>query len=402
MSENLLVSQWANLDSHELRLLLHETIGGAGQIESDDKTPTKLYLPQARDSCKIVLAYKGNRIQSIEPGPAFDNDEWQQISAEINGSILNGPTKIGRDVSFSSHRVEGSWHGVRSGVQILPAPPDAPRAPVEIAQHPLLLEFPIKAADRWVITNHRRMREHSRLTMALNALLNARFSLQPRRPDHRWAVEPGQHHEAKWVQEFYFADFGQAVVEKISVSDSPQLEVLDAEEYYQTFGHDGEGLRVPSDLDDLIMRQQALKGEESHKFDRACYWMDQYARLWNRTASGSFASLVSAIEALTNRGDIHYFKCPECGDRTQHEKPGATKGFSQFLETYAPGKVLKKRRDEMYSIRSGILHGSKLMLLDQDLALGWDPPWWNENELHRDLAGVAHIAIRNWLKSVSG
>ena len=68
------------------------------------------------------------------------------------------------------------------------------------------------------------------------------------------------------------------------------------------------------------------------------------------------------------------------------------------FETYAPGASLVKQRDDMYSLRSGILHGSKLMQLDQDLTFGWDPPWWNEYELHEELWGLSRVALRNWLK----
>jgi hypothetical protein len=52
----------------------------------------------------------------------------------------------------------------------------------------------------------------------------------------------------------------------------------------------------------------------------------------------------------------------------------------------------------MYSLRSGILHGSELMQLDQDLAFGWDPPWWKERELHDELWTITRLAVRNWLK----
>ena len=69
------------------------------------------------------------------------------------------------------------------------------------------------------------------------------------------------------------------------------------------------------------------------------------------------------------------------------------------METHAPGKVLARRRDEMYQLRSGILHGSELMQLDLDRDFGWDPPWWNERRLHDELSGVAGVALRNWLKN---
>lgn len=132
--------------------------------------------------------------------------------------------------------------------------------------------------------------------------------------------------------------------------------------------------------------------------DRATFWIDMASRQWNISVSASFAALVSAIESLTQHGDIHQFKCPICRKPTQHEVPGATRRFKDFFDTYAPGAALAKRRDEMYSLRSGILHGSQLMQLDQDLAFGWDPPYWNESELHRELWGLMRVAVRNWLK----
>ena len=100
------------------------------------------------------------------------------VRDEIEKSILAGPNKVGRECSFSGFRVLGSWQGIRSGVQILPPPEDAPRAIVEIAEHPFILEFPRKASDLDEITNYRRIREHHRLTQLLNVLLRGGTSFQ--------------------------------------------------------------------------------------------------------------------------------------------------------------------------------------------------------------------------------
>ena len=64
------------------------------------------------------------------------------------------------------------------------------------------------------------------------------------------------------------------------------------------------------------------------------------------------ASLVSAIESLTERGVKHRVYCGECGKDREHDAPGPTALFRSFFETYAPGLSLKKRRDEMYAPRS--------------------------------------------------
>jgi hypothetical protein len=377
-----------------------------------------------------VLTFREKKIVAIEPGQAFDVSEWNRVSEEIEKSILAGPLRVGREYSFSSFRVLASWRGDRSGVQILPPPDDAPRAHVEMAAHPFILEFPIQASDFWPVTNHRRMREHRSLTLLLNVLLAGRTSVQPRRLEHFWAIMPRDHDglrkkwlqkvrqflswwsrrsrsafgtdEIKWVQQFYFAKLGEAVIEELSPPAVEQLEEVEPEEYYTTVGHDGKGLRVPADLDESICCYTALSARNQAQYDRATFWIDMASRQWNTSVSASFAALVSAIESLTERGNTHQIKCPICGNPTQHELPGATRRFKDFFDTYAPGAALAKRRDDMYSLRSGILHGSELMQLDQDLAFGWDPPWWNEMELHEELWGLTRVALRNWLKKPPG
>ena len=150
MAENLLRDSWADLDQADLRLLLQEQIGRPGQYDGDENV---IHLPLAREQCRVSLTYKGAKIVAIEPGLAFDRQEWDRICAEIEGPIMKGPLRVGRDISFNTKGVEGWWRGERSGVQILPAPESAPRAN-EGADNPFILEFPIRDAGRWPTTNY--------------------------------------------------------------------------------------------------------------------------------------------------------------------------------------------------------------------------------------------------------
>ncbi len=396
---NLLRKTWTDLDSFELRLLLNERIGGPGQYDSQSDSD-KFYLPLAGSSCRIQLTFLGNKIVAVEPGPAFNAAEWERLSEEIEKSILAGPTKVGREYSFSSFRVQGSWRGDRSGVQILPPPNDAPRAPVEMADHPFILEFPIRASDFWPVTNHRRIREHRKLTLLLNVLLAGRVRLQPRGYEHFWASVPRDDgtSEIKWVQQFFFAKLGEPVIDELSSSGGEQLGEVEPEEYYARVGHDGMGLRVPTDLDQSICLYLQLSSKDRAKFDRAAFWMNIASRQGAISVSASFASLVSAVESLTDRGKPHRIYCQKCKKHVVHESPGALERFRTFFEKYAPGATHRKRRNKMYGLRSDISHGSELMQFDQDIAFGWDPPWWEERELHAELWGTARIAVRNWLK----
>jgi len=396
MTNNLLRDSWTDLDSAELRLLLNERFGRPGQYDANT-----LYLPLGGPSCRIALTFRESKIVAINPGPAFKPAEWDRTSKEIE-KLICGPMKVGRDYSFSSFRVQGSWQGKRSGVQILPPPEDAPRANIEMADHPFILEFPVKSSDLWQVTNHRRIREHRKLTLLLNVLLAGRTSVPPRRPEHFWAVEAsGTDYEIKWVQQFFFAKLDEVMSDQLSPLAADQLEDVDPGEYYTAVGHDGRGLRVPTDLDESICCYLSLSEINRANFDRASFWIDMASRQWNISVSASFAALVSAIESLTERGKIHAFECPICGDMAQHEVLGPTRLFRDFFDTYAPGVALAKRRRDMYSLRSNILHGSQLMQLDDDPAFGGDPPYWNETELHREMWGLMRIAVRNWLKNPS-
>jgi hypothetical protein len=379
---NLFKSSWAVLDAGELRFILHEIIGGPGQYHDRSNNPNTFFLPLAGSSCRIKLTFSdGKQIVAIEPGPAFDATEWARVVEEIETS---GPIKVGRDCSFSSFRVIGSWRGSRSGVQILPPPTDAPCAPFERAEHPLILEYPVKASSVWPITNYRRMNEHRRLTLLLNVLLTGRTSVQPRRFRHLWAAVPGDDghgYEIKWVQEFFYANFGESVIDELSPATVERIEEVDPETYYIAV-HDGRTLQGPADLDDLICCYTQLSPGNRAKFGRASFWMDMAARQWTISLSASFASLVIAIEALAERGTL-----------------GAGARFRNFIEKYAYGASLENRRKEMYSLRSEILHGSGLMEMDQDDHFGWDPPKQNERDIIDELWALTRIAVRKWLKN---
>ena len=382
MTTDLLQSGWTDLDSAELRFILLERIGRPGQYDGRDSNPNTFYLPLAGSSCRIKLTFSDSKqIVAIEPGAAFDAAQWQQVVGEIENT---GPHKVGRDCSFSSYRVGGSWRGKRSGVQILPPPADAPVAPVEMAEHPFIHEYPVKVSDNWQITNFRRRREHRRLTLLLNVLLAGSTTIQPSRPKHLWAIVPEEgfgSENVKWVEEFYFANFGEIVKDELSPPAAETLEDVDSEKYYADVGHDSLGLRVPADLDDSICCYMGLSKANRDNFLRAGFWMDMASRQWTISFSASFASLAIAVEAL--------------GERASHP----TARFRNFIERYAPGASLEKRRTEMYALRSDILHGSGLMEMDQDGDFGWAPPEQKEKDLVNELWGLTRIAMRNWLKN---
>jgi hypothetical protein len=220
------------------------------------------------------------------------------------------------------------------------------------------------------------------LTLLLNILLAGRTCVQPRRPRHLWATVPGDSSfSVKWVQDFFFAKFGEAVIETASPLGTDRLKELTPDTYYTSVVHDGRNLEVPTDLDELICWYTQLTAQHRATFDRGCFWVDMAARQWTISFSASFASLVMAIEALGEH----------------NKKPTAR--FHDYLEQFAPGASLQDRRRKMYALRSDILHGSGLMGMDQDADFGWSPPEQGDKDLMEELWGLTKLSMRNWLQN---
>lgn len=117
--ENLLT--WSNPNVGELLVLLHERMRGTWQGNISVKEPSELYIPMGKAECRVKLTFDGLNLKTIQPGPAFNRREWEQIRNEIERSTA-GPMIVGREFSFSGRPVMGSWKGARSGVQICPPP----------------------------------------------------------------------------------------------------------------------------------------------------------------------------------------------------------------------------------------------------------------------------------------
>jgi hypothetical protein len=426
-TRNLLAEVPAAVDLYELRDLLDLRIGGPGQYDGESRS--RLYLPQARGACRVVLIYDKDSLstlQRIEPGAAFDEVQWQEILTEVQTSLLSGPMKVGRDYCFSGRRVLGSWRGKKSGVQILPPPAGAPSAPVETAQHPFVLECPLQETSEWRLTNHRRLRKVRTAAMLLNVLLNT--SIRPHwvaQPTSLWVSVPGVDtrrfnfdrlrrwlrfpprpplpSRIEWGQEFFFAPLDPVVIDTPSPAAAKPIQEIESDVYYGDPLRRpwADGLQVPVDLDASLCAYGRLRNEPKQKLDRSLYWMQLASRFGFRHMAASFVSMVSAIEALVETDGGHEAPCTVCGGTVIHRIPGPTAAFRNFLATYAPGAQLNSRRNELYALRSGIVHGNTLMELDDERFSVWDPAKNRQIELWSELFGITRIALRNWLNDPS-
>jgi hypothetical protein len=95
---NLLKTTWSQVDPSEIRFILFERIGRPGQYRDRANNPGKFYLPLADSTCRVELTFSEDKeLIAIEPGPAFDALQWDEVVREIESA---GVIKVGRDCSF--------------------------------------------------------------------------------------------------------------------------------------------------------------------------------------------------------------------------------------------------------------------------------------------------------------
>src|SRR5205814_10494075 len=137
---------------------------------------------------------------------------------------MAGQMSATASVQRSGHRVKGSWRGEHSGVQILPPPADAPSAPLEQADHPFILEFPLMVSSVDALTNYRRSRKHRDLTLLLNVLLIGGGKSMEFRPSSSWGHEGADFSQKlKWVTQGFFAPLGGYLIVQCSLPPDHQL-----------------------------------------------------------------------------------------------------------------------------------------------------------------------------------
>lgn len=389
----LLPSSWADIAHEELVGVL------LGWFRVSNLSGTGLAFPYKGAHCFVeVRAAEDGTIASIRPGPAFNQLKWDEIVLDVIGTLQRGTPAVGRAIVLASRRVSGCWRSDRCGVQILPAPGAYPEPLAESALRPFMLEFPVVESANGFVSNSRRFRQVLRYSRLLNILLRPIVrpadSVSPR---HTWVYLPGGT-ESAWVQEGFNGGGYAGYATQLSESGPDRLEVIDASTYYSDKCSFGQGLAVPSNLGDSLVHYSGLSAVETRMFDRAAYWVELSDVMWELSKSSSFISLVTAIECFLPRGGIHGTTCERCGERFDHETPGPTRQFKHFVEKYGAGDVSNQARSDLYNLRSGIVHGDRLLQFDMPVSwMGGDARQYSQLDLHHSLSQALKTVMRNWL-----
>lgn len=399
MPDNLLSQLDAlGLDHYELLTLMGSHWGGSCTTEDNS------VLYPCTESYVVKARTKNDQIISIEPGPGFSENTLVPLKDKIRTTLIESSGSIIRaDILFSSKPVKGSFRITDGQLQIIPAPDHAPHPPMMIADHPFILEFPIKCSSDGFVTNNRAMRRALELTWTLNALLRSAISRIGPRVRHLWGlalsdqIEVPTQQNVKWVQEYYAIDNLPIQYADFSAPRPEQIRVIPHDEYYGSPFILSDDLVLPDSISQMIEKADRLDLDERRRFIRAVRWMYAAYPLHSHLISSCFVALVSAIEALMPDPD-RQDPCPTC---QKDRSPGPTRRFQDFVERYAPSPdPEEKNRKRLYKIRSALAHGRDLLRFD---SAPWD---WSlnttsatEREALDQLFRIVRAVIVNWLLS---
>lgn len=174
-----------------------------GEWDGED---TVIYRAQTGEIA-VTLRYRKSRLVDAESGPGLSDEIRRKLREDVSTLAAAHETLVWRDVFFNVLPVDGYWR-YRDQWQIVPAPPQAPRPHVVIADHPFIVEFRVpRHPGGGMLDAAICARRSWELQLILNVVLKGQIKrFGPRAPEHTWAyVEDADGAlRTDWVQPGYF------------------------------------------------------------------------------------------------------------------------------------------------------------------------------------------------------
>jgi hypothetical protein len=334
----------------------------------------------------VTLTYEEGRLLDVEAGPGLSYETRKRLRDDAAALALPHETVVWRDVFFSILPVDGYWR-YREDWQIVPIPPQAPRANGVMLDNPLIVELRVPSYPGQGMLNAvihgRRAWE---LQLMLNLVLHGPVKWFGRRAFGKtWAhVQQGDGgHMAELVQPGYsIPDWINQSSRFTPVDGLLPLPKVSDSAYFSRRGIDSDDVfEIPEVLDSLLDASGMISVETRDRFLRACYWYDRSGAAWKMSVSLGHIAAVNAIETIMQSG----------------RAPGVTRRFHDFVERYAP-RVPKENREQIYDLRSRLVHGDQLFDIDRPWpAFIPTPRNLQQQDMYQAAQMVARAVIINWL-----
>lgn len=365
------------------------------------KSDNEISFP-ASDDYRLNLEMHHGQITKVSSGTSLSEPELVELLNQVETDLKDETIdEYGFEILFASKPVKGGYRLKTLPIQISPAPPEAPRPPFLKADHPFVLEYPIKRCRTPNIRFLRRRKNAIEWAWVLNALLRSSIKYFSSRPRSLWATKSMECGPLFWAQENYTITGFEAVRSQLS-QQRARLPVVPAAAYYGSTtlrtNLPLDEFYLPDDIDSVIVAFTKLSNDRRRRFLRSAAAIYAATEFWTSSMSGYFLACVQAIETLVDR--LPAEPCPTCG---KDMSPGPTRLFREFVEKYCRLEdVDEKIVKNLYAVRSALAHGKYLFQLDE-------APWafsmaasvasHHELEMSWAALSMAKDGLRNWLLS---
>lgn len=370
----------AEVDHGELATLLSFEFGSSSTLDG-----RRVAYPNATPQA-LLVEYSGGKIWRILPQPGLDDETVLKLERRVQQELLTPPVrKVGRFILYFPEPALGYWAHGEHLVLRQPAP-ESPQAHPWSDLHPVLCELAYQGATEPIPDLHRRERavRHTKLLLTL---------LVPGLADHTdsyartaWVLPAGTDRESVCMQQIHlikdFDAVGNELTEQAELPAMPTADNLYEAKPWELAQHST--LVLPATLGADLDRFHALDRSSQREFLRAAFWHHQARLLHHRSLSASYQALVQSIEVLA---------------ASTPTPDGARKQFKAFLRDYIHGDW--DGADDLYGLRSRIVHGNTLMLADEEW-LGFHPNPRASDERIRHLMAeqVSRAGAINWLRGL--
>lgn len=356
-----------------------------------------------------LITKEDGQIEKVIFSDGFPREQLEQIDQKIKDALLTTDQQIGADILFCRERITGYFR-YKDIFQIIPVPDNAPMPEVGFRDYPFLLQFKYTKSNDGVIDYSRRRKKAVIYTRLLNLLVNQRVRLLRNNAQAYWTLnvtESPIKMSSSYRQEGYtFEGLSLVPANFTEMSGIDEIEKVPFQKYYTNKGVTSDPLKIPDNIERSLDRIFSLTSQDYDRFFRACTWYEKGQLIWEESSSSSFVAMVSAIEALIGEKT----RCKTCGQdvpesllickECKQPRYQSAKNFKEFIAKYVSDlDSMPKEAALLYTMRSSLAHGAKL--LQQDLR-PWNfmnPAHQNESQIQGNLFHITGIAIYNWLWS---
>ena len=306
---------------------------------------------------------------------------------------------VGRRIIFTNIKIAEQLR-LDDSFQIIPTPPGSPEIETPVGDHPAVLEFSYCASPNSIVDMHRRSGRADELSYVLSAFVYYGFKWTINGADFHWVVDrpKGRRLSSDYRQELYFcSDWEQKDAVGFSIVDgASEIPYMQPSRYFGQLGlMPDASFHLPASIREYFQKYESLSGTDKAMALLSAHWLQKSGVVTHTSVSLSFSALVYSLESLMP-APKETGVCDCCGQKI-YEK-SISQGFRELIEAYAKG-IPKKDINNLYALRSGIAHGSRLMAHDQNVGFRFSDPLIKSEQLYRTARNTCQVVFINWLMS---